>query len=209
MSTLRRRARSTWALAVGVALGSGACFGDWVNAVPRPRRDGPTPTPQVAARPDPPPPTEPCAAYLAEVARRCDAVFDGQLGSARCHPQIIRVKDVFHPDRRATGHRGAPRPPPEACTQYLQALPAAAPSTRAPADLGPSCRAWAERLRERCVDPLSTIPPKLEGCGPGLLAFEGMLGGITFGQPSAYEPQCQREVERLRPRADAPRDSEG
>lgn len=197
------------AAAIAVAIAVGGCFGDWVSAVPRPRREAPAADPEPAASAEPEPPAEPCAAYLAEVARRCDAVFDGHLGPARCHAQIIRVMNVFHPDRapEEPGSRASDRD--RTCTRYLRALPAATPSTREPAALGPSCRAWAEQLRERCVAPLSTMPPRLERCGASLLAFESMLGGIVFGRPSAYEPRCEREVQRSGPHAGDPQGESG
>ncbi|MEM9456068.1 MAG: hypothetical protein AAGF11_17940 [Myxococcota bacterium] len=190
-------------LPVALAVVASGCFGDWVSAVVAPRREAPTPTPTLTnadepADPSPAEPSaEPCASYLAEVARRCDAVFDGHLGSARCHAQIVRVTTLL----RAPAPTSAERKPSateqaRACTQYLRTLPSFEPSNREPTSLGPTCRRWAESLRERCVAPLSTRPVRLEGCGASLLAFESILGGITFGRADDYEPQCKRELER-------------
>lgn len=186
-----------------LAVLASGCFGDWVSAVVAPRREAPVPTPTItnADEPTPTEPADPCAAYLAEVARRCSAVFDGHLGSARCHSQIVRVTALLRAPAPAPASAPADRGPrpierARACTQHLRALPQFETPTREPTSLGPACRRWAESLRERCVTPLSTRPIRIERCGASLLAFESILGGITFGRADDYESQCKRELER-------------
>jgi hypothetical protein len=233
---------------VVVALASGGCFGDWVSARPRPRHDDV----EITASPklDTGAPADSCAAYVAEVAERCDAVLDGHLG--HCHRELLRVMVLWHegdapldhrspPPKRASsredgGRGGSPHPSGAAvvvgpraetregqaregqareaqareaqaregsCALHLRALPD--PPRRAVAsELGPECRAWAQALRERCVAPLSSIPPDLRGCGPDLLAFESFLGAITFGTPGDHEPKCRDAVQRLREGPSAP-----
>lgn len=194
-----------------VVLVAGGCFGDWVSARPRPRGDA-----EASASPKrdagAPAPADPCAAYVATVAERCHAVLDGQLG--RCHQELVRVMGLWHDGESPLGHEprpAAPRsttvgeggersagPTVQACADLLRALPEAEPTRRpAVAELGPACRAWAEAVRERCVAPLASIPPDLRGCGPDLLAFEGILGAVAFGRSQDYEPLCRDAVERL------------
>jgi hypothetical protein len=171
----------------------GGCFGDWVSARPRPERGG-----EVEAAAEPPAAAEACAAYVAAVAERCDAVLDGDMGRSRCHPEIVRVMAVFHEGDEPLDHR--PRPVgsrAQTCAQYLRALPEPSPRRAGGPELGPQCRAWAQAVRERCVAPLSTLPPDLRGCGSELPAFESTLGAITFGRPQDYEPLCRDAVAQL------------
>jgi hypothetical protein len=176
-------------------LASGGCFGDWVSARPRPRYDDV----EIAATPklDTGAPADSCPAYVAAVADLCDAVLEGRLG--HCHREILQVMALWHEGDARLDHR--PRSPAqsreEACALRLRALPEP-PRGAAGPELGPECRAWAQAVRERCVAPLSTIPPDLRRCGSDLLAFESTLGAITFGQPQDYEPQCRDAVQRLR-----------
>lgn len=189
-----------------VVLGAGGCFGDWVSARPRPRGDAEASTsPKLDAGVAVP--ADPCAAYVAAVAERCHAVLDGQLG--RCHHELVRVMGLWraeppigHEPRAAAPRpsvgEGSAGPTVQACADQLRALSQAEPTRRpAVAELGPACRAWAEAVRERCVAPLASIPPNLRGCGPDLLAFEGILGAVAFGQSQDYEPLCRDAVARL------------
>jgi hypothetical protein len=181
-----------------LALACGGCFGDWVSARPRPRAGFEV---EAAAASDTgtPAPADPCAAYVAAVAERCDAILDGDMGPSRCHIEIVRVMALYHEGDEPLDHRPqAPGGDEQACAHHLRALPEVAPRRRAGPELGPACRAWAQALRERCVVPLSTVPPDLRRCGPDLPAFESTLGAITFGRPQDYEPQCRDAVERLR-----------
>jgi len=176
-------------------MAASGCFGDWVSARTAPRRET---LPEAPAKVDlPPAPDDPCGTYLAEVARRCDQIFDGHMGPARCHAQIVRVMSLYHPDREALDHRARTPDRTQGCLQHLGALPPAKDPTGEPASLGPACREWAELLRDRCVGPLRTLPPRLADCGSNLLAFESILGGITFGRAEDYEPRCRDEVDRL------------
>lgn len=175
--------------AVLVALACGGCFGDWVSARPRPRGDDVEAS--APAKLDLGAAAGSCEAYLAAVAERCDAVLAGHLG--HCHRELLRVMTLWHEGDASLDHR----PREAACTQQLRALPEA-PRKAPGAELGPECRAWAQALRERCVAPLSSIPPDLRGCGPDLLAFESTLGGITFGGPQDHEPSCRDAAQRLR-----------
>lgn len=160
-------------------LATSGCFGDWVSARPRP---GPDEDAAASPKVDLGVPADACKTYVAEVAERCDAVLEGHLG--HCHRELLRVM--------ALGPA-----PEERCAQHLHALPEA-PRKAPGVELGPHCRAWAQALRERCVAPLSSIPPDLRGCGPDLLAFESTLGGITFGGPQDHEPKCRDAAQRLR-----------
>jgi hypothetical protein len=208
--------RSWWRSRVGggvlVALACGGCFGEWVSARPRPRpRQGSEVEASPASDTGTPAPADPCAAYLAAVAERCDSVLGGDMGVSRCHIEIVRVMALYHEgdvplDHRPRAPGGRERaeagdrqdwPPAQACAQQLRALPEVEPRRRAGPELGPACRAWAQALRERCVVPLSAVPPDLRRCGPDLPAFESTLGAITFGRPQDYEPQCRDAVERL------------
>lgn len=172
-------------VAVLLWLATSGCFGDWVSARPRPGPDQ-----DVAASPkvDLGVPAEACKIYVAAVAERCDAVLAGHLG--HCHRELVRVM-ALGPSRE------------EQCAQHLRALPEA-PRRAQGVELGPQCRAWAQALRERCVAPLSAIPPDLRGCGPDLLAFESTLGGMTFGTPRDHERTCREAVQRLREGPPAP-----
>jgi len=188
--TVPRRAapprRVPWGLALGLACAG--CFGDWVSARTAPRPDA-VPSAErapAASAPAPPPPARACADYTRAVAQRCEATFDGYHQPNGCHGQIIRVQSVF---RRDASER------PQACTQLLSALPPAPARDRDPAPLGPACRRWAEQLRGLCVAPLSSTPPSLDRCAAAVLAFESILGGITFGQPEAYEDRCRAELD--------------
>lgn len=185
---------------LGLAATSG-CFGDWVSARPRPRTDqtSSADASAVASAPAAAEPAEPCRAYLAAVAARCERVLDGVMDE-RCHAQIVRVMALFHEGDEPLYHQAATTQDREAaCAQHLRALPQAAPPHAAGAELGPRCRAWAQALRRRCVEPLATMPPDLRACGADLLAFESTLGGITFGRPQDYEPLCRDAVQRLEP----------
>ncbi len=181
--------------AVCGALTTSACFGDWVSARTAPRRET---LPEAPPKPDlPPAPDDPCGAYLAEVARRCDQVFDGHMGQSRCHAQIVRVMSLYHPDRASLDHGARTPDRTRGCLQHLEALPETTEPTGEPAELGPACREWAELLRDRCVAPLRTPLPRLVDCGSNLLAYESILGGVTFGRAEDYEPRCRDEVDRL------------
>lgn len=224
MSSARHEARvERWydAIRLGVhwlvvGLGASGCFGDWVSARPRPDYDEPV----ASAKVDLGIPADACTSYLAAVAERCDAVLEGSLG--HCHRELLRVMALWREadasarlDPRASaaaggsvvagdGRAGSPAaivdPRAEsregACAQELRALPDA-PRRAAGAELGPECQAWARALRQRCVAPLSSIPPDLRGCGADLLAFESTLGAITFGRPQGHERTCRDAAQRL------------
>ncbi len=150
---------------------------------------------------------DPCGAYVAAVAARCDAVLDGAVATPSCHGEIVRVMALYRPDGDpvVAHQRPAARAPgvspeqarQESCGQHLRALPPEVAGRTAGPVLGPSCRAWAHAVRERCVAPLATIPPDLRGCGPELPAFEGVLGAITFGRPQDYEVPCRDALARM------------
>lgn len=182
---LRRRRRLGTLL---LWLATSGCFGDWVSARPRP---GPNEDGAASHEVDLGVPADACKTYVAAVAERCGAVLDGQLG--HCHRELLRVMTLWPAGDASLD----PRSREGACTQQLRALPEA-PREAPGAELGPECRAWAEALRERCVAPLSSIPPDLRGCGADLLAFESTLGGITFGGPQDHEPSCREAARRLR-----------
>ncbi|MEX1362125.1 MAG: hypothetical protein AB1Z98_03315 [Nannocystaceae bacterium] len=189
------------ALLVTTAAGIGGCFGDWVSARTRPRRDQPAPAAEAEA--SQPAPAEPCPAYLAAVAEHCGQVLDGRLLPQGCHPHVVRVMALYregdtpsYHQRRAAPQTDAARD--EVCAQQLRAMPEPPDAAATPAELGPQCRAWAEAIRERCIVPLSSARPRLDDCGPDLLAFEGALGGITFGRPDDYEPVCRDALAHLR-----------
>jgi len=215
----RRAGVRRWCVRLGaavlVALGAGGCFGDWVSARPRPQRDEAEPS--TSPKLDAGAPVDSCEAYVAAVAERCEAVLEGHLG--HCHRELLRVMTIWHEGNAPLDHR-PPRPgatsaaaavddPPmasraEVCAQHMRGLPEP-PRRTAASKLGPECRAWGQALRERCVAPLSAIPPDLRRCGPDLLAFESFVGAITFGRPEDHEPSCRDAVERLSPAgAEAP-----
>ncbi|MCH9680268.1 MAG: hypothetical protein K0V04_02450 [Deltaproteobacteria bacterium] len=182
-----------------IGLTIAGCFGDWVSARTRANRDEP-------AAPSPPAPdpiADPCGAYLAEVSDHCTAMVEGRLLSARCHTEITRVMSLYGDESvgkaPAHGRRSAgPREP--LCTRYLQGLSASATDRDAePVPMGRECTRWANQVRTHCVAPLSTAPPQLSACTSDLLAFESVLGGITFGRAERYETQCADAMERWEP----------
>lgn len=177
------------------------CFGDWVRARARPRREAPSSS-TAADSTGEAAPADPCAAYLDAVASHCDEVLEGRPHSHGCHGEIVRVMALYQEGDEPGYHQPHPiAPGPErdrACTQHLRALPRPDPPPDA-LELGPRCQAWARSIRERCVAPLASTPPDLGACDSDLLAFESIMGGITFGRAAEYEPLCD---DGLRQRAE-------
>lgn len=189
-----------WGAILGLAasLSASACFGEWVSARSRTKRDGP-PAPAAGSEGEAPP-AQPCSAYLGAVARHCGEILEGRPHDHGCHPEIVRVMTLYRSGDQPLDHRQqtpAPEDRDRTCASYLRAMPERRDEPPPRAELGPQCAAWGERLRERCVDPLGTIPPKLDGCSSDLLAFEGTLRSIAFGRGQDYEPLCGDAVERL------------
>ncbi|MCA9650911.1 MAG: hypothetical protein H6712_10305 [Myxococcales bacterium] len=172
------------------------CFGDWVSARPRARRD----EPPVAERVESPTPADPCRAYLHAVAEHCEGILDGHPHERACHPEVVRVMALFHDGEEPLDHqpRATGESRDQTCARYLRTMPEPHEEGARAVELGPRCRAWALEIRERCVAPLATLPPALEACGSDLLAFESALGGITFGRATDYESLCEDAVTRLR-----------
>ncbi len=182
----------------------GGCYGDWVSARTRPRRDG---TPKIDRQTEAAPvPTDPCGAYLATVSQHCNRVLDGRPNKRRCSAELSRVMSTYGESRAAPTHGRAVAQPLEArCTQDLRELPAVHDDglDADPVEIGPHCRRWAEALRERCVTPLSTPPPDLSGCGSEMTTFEGLLEGMVFGQAERYEALCLRAFDPQSPDTDS------
>ena len=174
------------------------CFGDWVRARNRPRREAPV---AASGSTGEAAPAEPCSAYLAAVAEHCDEILDGHPHARGCHGEVVRVMGLFREGEQPRAHR-PDRAPGEtrdqACARFLRAMPEERGAPPAPVELGPSCAAWAKEIRERCVAPLAGMPPALDECGPDLAAFEGVLGGMTFGHAEDYEGLCHDAAEKLR-----------
>jgi hypothetical protein len=182
----RRHAIATLAL----ALLAGGCFGDWVRAKKRPQRDElPEPVksePLAEEGPD-----HPCLALQGEIASLCEGLLSGRVERASCYAELLRfsAKPAIPDEKDRLTDRYTKRE--ASCRGDLRSLEKqrAESEGRTLAELGPVCSAWADELRERCLQPLALPDPQVPTrCGGWFMSMKS----VVEGRAERREDACAR-----------------
>jgi hypothetical protein len=174
---------SAFLIVLGLALSG--CFGDWVTANQRPRREasGPAPAPAPVVLEVP---ADACLRYQAATRDLCHDLLTGTAGAVRCYTEVLKIsgKPAISDEPREEGHAS---PRARSCASELAQLEKRRGPTRT-VTLGPQCQAWAVMLEDACLRPLEREPAVMPvECGGWLMAFESALEGRGRGEES-----CER-----------------
>jgi hypothetical protein len=134
-------------------------------------------------------------AYRAQIAEVCGALLVGEVETATCYTEVLKLSAKPAIDGEAVDADGFTARQ-RSCRGDLRALDAkrADDEPRKLAELGPGCNALAQRLRSRCVTPLGDVDVQLPvPCGSWLMNFQTIVRGL----PERRETACTQALANL------------